>query len=161
MEVEHPSLERQRKVMDNMRQRIDINLRAMGFEVFLRRHNIDAALGKIVVGRSFEFSSELADQARRYDPLVEPLVIYHQVGLYQPSALFGSRFFPKHTMLTVSAALMSGLHEPTEWGNALSSKQLVAVHHSIDELLVAQELGSIPNLSEDCLTIDDNPELYL
>ncbi len=161
MQVPKPSIERQRKFLDSMRQKIDINLREIGFVAFLHRHGIDASLGKIVVGRSFEFSSELADQARRYDPFAEPLVTYHQVGLYQPAAISGSGFYQKHKMLTVSAALAGGLHEPAEWGTELTSEQLAAVHFSIDELLAAHELGSIPDLSEDYLTIDDNPELYL
>lgn len=156
MQAHKPSIERQRKVLGNMREKIDTNLRTLGFEAFLSRHALDASLGKIVVGRNFEFSSELADQARRYDPFAEPLVTYHQVGLYKPAALTDL----KPTMLTVSAAPAGGLHEPAEWGTELTDRQLAAVHFSIDELLVAQELGSIPDLSEDCLSIDDTPKIY-
>src|SRR5579875_2861281 len=138
MQAPKPSVEQQQATLEVIQQKIDTDLRTIGFETLLRRHKLDVSLGKIVVGRSFEFASKLADQARRYDPLVEPLATYHQVGLYQPKALVGSIFYTKYTMHNISRALLSEQHEPVELGLESSDEQLAVVHGAVEDLLSMQ-----------------------
>lgn len=158
--LNQPSLEAQVRAFSVVQQSIDKDLREAGFEDVLRRHRLDPTLGKIVVARSFEYASHLADAARRYDPLEDVLATYHHVGLARKAALIGSGIYPTSYLLEASTSILGSPHEPSYIGVELSEEQFNILQDSIGALVTAKESGLLPALVEDCLSIDLDDGVY-
>lgn len=128
-----PPLEQQQAIFDMMQREIDLDLRDAGFEAVLERHELDASLGRLVVGRSFVYTTQEADVNLDLDPLASRMGAYRQVGLFQTTGNARSWH-----MIEVARSVMGSPYEPSEVGLELEDRQLAVVHESIRSFLNAK-----------------------
>lgn len=143
MTLQIPSLEQQQAIFGMMQQEIDMDLRDAGFEAVLARHDLDASLGKIVVGRSFIYTTQEADINPDLDPLASRMGAYRLVGLFQSSGNARS-----WKMLEVARSVMDSPYEPSGIGLELESSQLAVVHRSVRSFLDAKNEVPLTYLSK-------------
>ncbi len=135
---------------ERMQASIDGDLRRAGFDEFIGRHSqVDPSLGKPVVGRSFTYSTRLADIDRDLDPFATRIGSVREVGIATETA--GTRTYKGYAVLQ---AISGEPFEPTELGQELSEPQLSLVSSSVELLLAAKDAFLLPSLTKSLRRID-------
>ena len=65
----------------DLRNSIEVELRATGFEELLARYDISAKAGQLIVARSFEYTTQEDTDTPELNPFARRFAIYHEVGI--------------------------------------------------------------------------------
>lgn len=142
------SLELQTELFNGIRDGIDRELRATGFEEFIAEHDINPTDGRLVVARFSIYSSDKAMIDIDLDPLSPRVATQYEVGVSKESK--GSRYYRG---IPVSEALDGQQHELFGEGNALDYIQFISVVSSIVKLRQAKAT-QLPYLTKSLKKID-------
>jgi len=141
-----PSIIEQRRQFDSIRDSIDKILRSSGFEEILVSNNIDASLGRIVVARSFQYSTEKATINRDLDPMATLIETQYEVGVSEERP--GLRFF---NGLVVGNIVMG--ENTRQYDNSILSKvEQIVLDTSLNRLLKARKNN--PWITKSLLKVD-------
>ncbi len=135
---------------NTMRDQIDRELRATGFEEFITAHGLDATAGRLVVARDFDYSSSKADLDIGFDPTATRLATQHIVGVMTESTRGGWSFHGK----VISEALHGEAQQPAYAGEDLDYIQIATVTAAAYRLLDEKSRGRLPFLTKSLKKID-------
>ena len=164
MAYTYPSLEKQQLIFDYIRNDIEQDLYDAGIDVVLALHGFTLPergnelatneYHKIVVARSWEYSSAAADIDRDLDPLASTLSTNYEIGVVHEKRRRGHLLSRTYSGRTVSRKIMGGDHEPVDIGSEMSQTQLHVVSESIGRLITAKSRFFIPGLTKSLIKID-------
>lgn len=124
------SVSEQCEAFDKLRDQIDIELRATGFEEVLAAQGGFAVLtGRLVVARSFEYTSQAASIDTDLDPLAKRIGVVYEVGTMAETVHKRS-----YRGLRVGFAFEGETAQPYYAGTELDYIQILTAFECIDRL---------------------------
>lgn len=143
-------LPQERLLFDQMRDRIEQNLKHFGIASVLREMGYDLEDKKLIVSREPGYTTRLASIDRDLDPLASPLYSTYELGLIteEQSPQVPALRHISGEFIAVSEALHGQSATLSEFGEALSPFQRSLIEGSISTLSNARLAKILPSLNK-------------